>query len=362
MNLFRFLNLRLKGYTVLLIVFLSGCSQKPDFKTFPKIDAHVHLETSDDSFVQVLKENNFKLMTLVTGSASQPVINEEFDFAKALHDKYPEFISFATTFSMDGFGEPGWQQRTIEWLQESFDKGAIAVKVWKDIGMTFRDKDSSFIMIDDERFDPVWDFIEAQNKTLVNHIGEPRNCWLPVDSMTVPGDKKYYSNHPQYYMYLHPGYPSHQELMEARDRMLKKHPGLRYVGCHLGSMEWDVNVQAKWLDNHPDCALDMASRIEHFKVQDPDKVRKFIIKYQDQLLYATDISVQDENPDFTTRNQVEEVLNQVWLKDWEYFTTDKIIENSSSGKYKCLNLPVSVLSKIYSENALKMYPGFGLKR
>lgn len=279
----------MKKYIILLAILLASCTQSPEFKSFPKIDAHVHLETSDDSFVELLKENNFKYMTLVTRSASQEIINEEFNYASELYKEYPELIAFATTFSMDGFGEPGWQETTINWLKESFDRGAIAVKVWKDIGMTFVEEDSSFIMMNDERFDPIWDFVQSQNKTLVNHVGEPKNCWLPLEEMTVRGDKNYFSSHPEYHMYLHPEAPSHEDQIAARDDVLEKHPDLRFVGCHLGSMEFDVDEQAKRLDKYPNFSLDMAARICHFKVQDRDKVREFIIKYQDRLLYATDI-------------------------------------------------------------------------
>lgn len=351
----------MKNYFALFIVLLAGCAINPEFKSFPKVDAHVHLETSDDSFVKVVDENNFKLMTLVTRADKQDIINKKFNYAKGLYEKHPKTIGFATTFSMDGFGEPGWQEKTIAWLQESFDAGAIAVKVWKDIGMTFRNNDSTFIFIDDPRFDPIWDFIESQNKTLVNHTGEPKNCWLPLEEMTVSNDRDYYTNHPQYHMYLHPDYPSYEELLAARDRMLKKHPGLRYVGCHLGSMEWNVDEQAKWLDEFPDCALDMAARIVHFKIQDREKVRNFINKYQDRLLYGTDMGIKDHNTR-TSSDQIQKVLNEVWLKDWEYFTTDHFMgQNSKGKKIQGLDLPQPVLKKIYYENAMRMYPGLGKK-
>lgn len=349
----------MKNYFALFIVFLAGCSTSPEFKSFPKIDAHVHLETSDDSFVQIVDENNFKLMTLVTRSVSQDLINKEFNYAQKLHEEHPKTIGFATTFSMDGFGEQAWQEKTIAWLQDSFDAGAIAVKVWKDVGMTFRNEDSTFIFIDDSRFDPIWDFIESQNKTLVNHNGEPKNCWTSLDEMTVLGDSSYFAEHPQYHMYLHPDYPGFEELLAARDRMLKKHPGLRYVGCHLGSMEWDVDEQAKWLDEFPNYGLDMAARIVHFKVQDREKVRNFIIKYQDRLLYGTDIAIF-ENNSASSLDQVQKILDNVWLSDWEYFTTDQqMTQNDKVKNYQCLDLPVSVLKKIYYKNAIRMYPGLG---
>lgn len=350
----------MKNLYVLIIVILSGCSQTPDFDTFPKIDAHIHLETPDDSFVDIVKDHNLKLITLVTRSLSQGEIKREYEMARNLHVKHPETIGFATTFSMDGFGEPDWQEKTIAWLQESFDAGAIAVKVWKDIGMTFKNEDGSFILIDDPRFDPIFDFIESQDKTLVNHNGEPKNCWLPLDEMTVKGDSSYFANHPEYHMFLHPDYPSYGELLAARDRMLRKHPGLRYVGCHLGSMEWDVDEQARWLDEFPEAGLDMAARIVHFKVQGRNKVRDFIIKYQDQLLYGTDIGISYGADNIHDMEAILENSMNIWLEDWEYFTSDhEMTQNDKVKEYQGLKLPLSVLKKIYFDNAMKMYPGLG---
>lgn len=350
----------MKNYFLLFSILCLGCSPSPDFKTFPKIDTHVHLEISDDSFVKVLEENNMKLLTLVTRSESQDVIRKEFDFARNLYEKHPSTIGFATTISMDGFGESDWQEKTIAWLKESFDAGAIAVKIWKDVGMTFRNADSTFILIDDPRFDPIFDFIEAQNKTLVNHNAEPKNCWLPIDEMTVRGDSSYFSNNPQYHMYMHPEYPSYDELLAARDRMLKKHPKLRYVGCHLGSMEWDVDEQAIWLDKFPNHGLDMAARISHFKVQDREKVRDFIIKYQDRLLYGTDIGIKHTDNSVKTSEVVQSKVSNVWQRDWEYFSTDHMMtQNDKVKEYQGLDLPVSVLKKIYYDNAMALYPGLG---
>ena len=346
----------------ILAMTITSCSQKPDFKTFPKIDAHCHLETTDHSFVDIVKENDFRLLTLAYDASSRLNVDKQLNYSESLHKEFPQTISFATTFSMEGFGEPGWEEKTINLLKRDFKDGAIAVKVWKDIGMVFRDKDSSFIMIDDKRLDPIWDFIESQNKTVVNHNGEPRNCWLPLDSMTVKGDAGYYAEHPQYHMYLHPEYPNYKELFAARDNMLRKHPNLRYVGCHLGSMEWDVDVQAKWLDEFPNSAMDMADRISHFQIQNSEKVRIFIIKYQDQLLYGTDMLVSDDESNESSVHQIKTTLNNIWKKDWGYFTTNKIVVTDDNPKgYKCLNLPLSVLEKIYYKNAIKMYPELEIK-
>jgi hypothetical protein len=63
-------------------------------------------------------------------------------------------------------------------------------------------------MIDDPRLDTVLNFIAQTGITLLSHQGEPKNCWLPIDQMTVEGDKRYFKENPKYRMYLHPEYPS----------------------------------------------------------------------------------------------------------------------------------------------------------
>ena len=52
-----------------------------------------------------------------------------------------------------------------------------------------------------------------------------------------------------------------------------------------------VDELAKRLDRYPNFAVDTAARIVHFQVQDQKKVRSFILKYQDRLLYGTDNEV-----------------------------------------------------------------------
>ena len=156
-------------------------------------------------------------------------------------------------------------------------------------------------MIDDPKFDPVIQFIINQDKTVMAHIGEPKNCWLPLDQMTVNNDRKYFKNHPEYHMYLHPEYPSYDDRINARDSFVEKHPDMRFVGAHFGSLEWDVDEFAKRLDRFPNMAVDMAAHIPHIQLQtklNGEKVREFLIRYQDRIIYATDSGIsQDSDPE-----------------------------------------------------------------
>ena len=110
-------------------------------------------------------------------------------------------------------------------------------------------------MIDDPRFDSLFAFLEKNRVPVVGHLGEPRNCWLPVNQMTVKGDISYFTQWPVYHMYKHPEMPSYEDQISARDNMLAKHPTLTFVGAHLGSLEWNVDSLAARLDRFPNMAV-----------------------------------------------------------------------------------------------------------
>jgi predicted TIM-barrel fold metal-dependent hydrolase len=341
------------GYQILLpclLVVLAACEQPADYYGLRKLDTHVHLETTDTSFVRQAIDDNFRLLTIAVGSSDFAGIEEQVRFAIHQQKLFPDAVAWATTFSMEHWGTPDWQQDTIDRLAAHFNAGAIAVKVWKDIGMTFRDVDSNFVMIDHPSFDPILDFIAARGKTLVAHIGEPRNCWLPPDSMTVNNDRDYFRRNPQYHMYLHPDYPTYEQQIAARDRMLEKHPDLKVIGAHLGSLEWSVDELAGRLDRFPNLAVDMAARICHFQVQNRDKVRDFFHKYQDRLIYATDLGAEEEEDAQVVMNHA----HKTWMEDWRYFSTsDQMSSSKVNAPFNGLALEETILRKIYHDNGAR---------
>jgi predicted TIM-barrel fold metal-dependent hydrolase len=328
-----------------------------DFAMVEKINTHVHINIPDTSFLRQARIDHFRLLTVNVNPSYYPPIREQQDIAVTLEKEYPKLLHHATTFEVAGFTSPGWQKKTLSYLDESFSRGAVAVKVWKNIGLELRDTDGSFVLIDDPRFDPIFDFITARDITVIGHIGEPRNAWLPVEKMTVGGDKKYFSEHPQYHMYLHPEYPSYEAIIAARDHMLEKHPNMRFVGAHLGSLEWSVDELAKRLDKYPNMAVDMAERISHLQYQavtDWQRVHDFVIRYQDRLIYATDETVDGSKPPA----EVAMAAHENWLRHWKFFVSgDTMCVPKVENTFKGLHLPREVVDKIYRKNAEKWVPG-----
>jgi len=344
--------------TIIALAFFSCQKNKyyslEDFLKVEKTDAHYHIYTDRENSVEQAQKDNFRLLNINTYSDNCERVVEAHQWLKSLKQQFPETVEFTATFCLDGWDEPGWVENTIAWIDQCVADGAIAVKVWKNIGMEFRDKDSLLIMIDDLQFYPVFQHLAENGIPLVGHLGEPKNCWLPLEEMTTKNDSNYFANNPQYHMYLHPEYPSYEEQMAARDRLLEKHPDLIFIGCHLASLEWSVDEMVAFLDRFPNAAMDMSARMGQLfyqTVENREKVRDFFINYQGRLMYGTDVIDQGrEKEAFQNR------LHQTWLSDWEYLVTNnKMTSSLIDGEFRGLKLPKEVVDKIYAANVKKWY-------
>ena len=350
-------------FLFLIIFMLFSCTESDFYKTedftkLEKIDAHFHIYTDANVSMEQMQKDNFKALSINTFSGGCERVVDAHQWLTALHEQHPKHLEYTATFCLDGWDEPGWVENTIDWIDQCIADGANSVKVWKNVGMEFRNKDSVLIMIDDPRFDPVFRHLAQQGIPLVGHLGEPKNCWLALDEMTTKNDSGYFARNPQYHMYKHPEFPSYEEQMAARDRMLEKNPDLVFIGCHLASLEWSVDELANFFNRFPNASADMAARMGQLFYQtheNREKVRNFFIEYQDRLLYGTDII--DRGGDAESFHKR---MHETWTRDWEYLTTDKTMQSSLiDGDFRGLKLPKEVVKKIYSGNAKKWYKSWG---
>ncbi len=327
-----------------------------DFKSVSKIDVHVHINTEETWMIDEAQANNFKLMVMAVDVIPEyPPMSEQLRVRIKHYRENPNVVTFSTAFTLEGWDEPEWSDKVIEKLQEDFDHGAVGVKTWKNIGMKERDKDGNLITLDDPKFDPVFQFIKDANKVLISHAGEPKNCWLPLEEMTVKNDQNYFGEHPEYHMYLHPEMPSYENQIEARDNMLSKNQELIFVGAHMASLEWSIDELAKFLDRFPNASVDLAERLSHVQYQsqlDYNKVRVFFMEYQDRILYGTDFQQLEDTDALILKKN----MNERWLLDWKYFNTDEMMSVPElDSNFQGLALPKNVVDKIYRLNAERVF-------
>ena len=328
-----------------------------DFDKVPKIDAHLHLHgANQDAWLALARKDNFRALTINVDYPDFPPLDQQRRVASALAHSHPRQVAWAATFSTDGFEKPEWSAATLTDLDGALADGAVGVKVWKNIGMSLRDSQGKLVMVDDPRFDQVFNGLARRGVMVLGHQGEPHNCWLPIAQMTVNNDREYFQEHPAYHMYAHPEMPSYEQQMAARDRLLDKHPDLRFTGVHLASLEWDVDRLARFLDAHAGVNVDVAARIGQLQYQsqrDRERVRAFLIKYQDRLMYGSDLAQSAEQDDAGFVADVD----TVWRRDWRYFVTaDSFAVPELDRPVRGLALPRGVVDKLYRINAEKAYP------
>ena len=246
------------------------------FSALAPIDAHVHLYKDDPAFAALMQRLKLRILDIC-------VIDDRDPYAKGLEPQRSDVLKvvhttggravLCTTFSPYEFEAPGFAQRTIRQLDADFAEGAIAVKIYKVMGMEMKSKAGKYVMPDDPAFEPIYKDIAAHHRTVVAHLAEPDSCWQPPNPASP--DYEYYQQNPQEYAYAHPEWPSKAAILAARDHLVAENPNLRVVGAHLGSMEADVNEMAQRFDRYPNFAVDTAARVPYFMLQPRDKVRSF---------------------------------------------------------------------------------------
>jgi len=95
---------------------------------------------------------------------------------------------------------------------------------------------------------------------------------------------------------------------------------------------------------------------------DLDKVRRFFIKYQDRLLYGSDLTENPQDPHERAQNPpsdgqpFELEADQFWRSDWLYLATAEVQRiDAIESAVKGLGLPKPVIDKIYYLNAQRVF-------
>jgi predicted TIM-barrel fold metal-dependent hydrolase len=326
------------------------------------IDAHIHYGDDHPDLLALLDEFDLTLFNICVAHEQGEWRDwpNQAERYRLLTDRYPQRFGWCTTFDLPRFDDPEYVDKVIEGLDHDFAAGAVACKVWKNIGMEVKTPAGDFFMVDDPLFDPIFDHIAARGRTLLTHIAEPLACWQPLHEDNP--HYGYYSRNPEWHMYNKPEFPSHARLMDARDHMIEKHPDLRIVGAHFGSLEYNVDEVAARLDRFPNFAVDISARLLDVALQDSDKVRQFFISYADRILFGTDVVMRTppSQMDDETRAQAIQSLRETYQTHFAYFERgdEMTIRGRST---RGIALPADVLEKFYRTNAERWYPGLSAR-
>lgn len=356
----------MKYQYLLPLLFLLACADSPKSEApiespndeFQRIDFHAHYRYDRDFLVPLLDEWNMKAVIIHVSLGEAEKDSARWNALVNQYQKYPNKFFLCSGFDGVGIDDPGYAERIINRLEKEIEAGATMVKVWKNFGMVTRDESGAFIQIDDGRLQPIWDFLAAAKIPVIAHIAEPLQAWRPLEEGNP--HYNYYKNNPQYHAYQHPEIPQWEDIIAARDNWIDQNPDLTIIGAHMGSMSHDVDLVAERLDKFPNLYVETAARIGDLTRQDTEKMRAFFEKYQDRIMYGTDMGINSPMTEENRNDPDQKAYMEKMLSiHWEYFSgKDSLYYDSPMISFpintKSLALPKDILKKFYYENAMKI--------
>ncbi|HID38639.1 MAG TPA: amidohydrolase, partial [Calditrichaeota bacterium] len=218
---------------------------------------------------------------------------------QAYAGRYPQRFEVWCGFDYTGYGQPGFGPEAVAELVRCFKKGATGVGELGDKGTgLFYSKPGPpawGMHPDDPRMDPLFEKCAELGMPVNIHIAEPKWMYEPMDS-TNDGLMNAYT----WRVELGPEVEDHEGMIAILEKTLKRHPNTTFIACHFANCSYDLNKLGRLLDLYPNLYADIAARYAE-TAPIPRFVKKFYERYQDRLLYGTDMGYEKSMYQITFR-------------------------------------------------------------
>ena len=342
---------------------------------FPVIDVHTHFSfakggrqgaASDDSVAFTTTAED--ALAVMDRKGVRAVVNLTGGFGKGLEQAIGRFDQahpgrfYTCTEPMWGaWADPRFPQLQADAIEKAARAGAKGLKVLKTLGLFLRERgrEGPLVKVDDRRFDPMWEACAAHRLPVYIHVSDPEAFFLPIDCTNERWDEL--GHHPDW-SFHGKDFPSHRELMDARDRVFARHPKTLFVGLHVGHDAENLGFVSESLDRFPNLTVELGARIGELGRQ-PRRSRKFFETYQDRIFFGTD-AVPPPEGERTPQQVFKDELYEIYYRFLE--TEDEYFDYAPApvppqGRWRIygIGLPDTILKKVYHENAERL---LGLSR
>ncbi|HJZ98127.1 MAG TPA: amidohydrolase family protein, partial [Candidatus Solibacter sp.] len=270
---------------------------------FPAVDFHLHgraLQTAADyqKMIALMDQTGIAVISNMDGG-----YGKAFDQNIKTGDAYKDRVLQFARLNYEGINEPGWSEKATAELERCFRSGAQGLKIAKELGLTYKNKDGSYIQADDKRFDSIWELCARYNRPVMIHLSDSYGRFLPIG----PENERYEAGlwrsntEGNYYM---TGHPTIDVIEKARENMHTKHPNTRFVNAHFAMLYYDMDKVASLLDRFPNADIELSATVQDLG-RAPRMIREFFIKYQNRILFGS-----DGNPG--------RGIDEFWVPHWRF--------------------------------------------
>jgi predicted TIM-barrel fold metal-dependent hydrolase len=330
----------------------------------PRIDVHTHIRPEGlERALALMDQWGIDGMVNLSGMVPGPprhMLETQLEIARASGGRIAVFTNVNFVRAVRTRADFG--SALAEELSVAKEMGAVGLKIPKGLGLGYPAPDGeSVLSVDDPKLDPLFEEAGKLGMPVAIHTGDPKAFWLPPDEKNERLDEL--RAHPEWSFFGEP-VPSWQQLYDQFERRVARHPKTIFIGVHFGNDPEDPANVGRMLDKYPNLYIDTAARVPEIGRQDASKMRQFFEKYQDRILFGTDVGVGPTQDDmmYGSNGASPPTLDderRYFESTWRYFeTADKQFDSPTpiQGRWKIdgLGLSEQILRKIYFENAARL--------
>ena len=303
---------------------------------YPVIDMHTHVYARNDQaiaqWIKAMDACGIEKAIVFTGATGA-----RFDTIAGMYARYGNRFELWCGFDYTGYDKPGYGPEAVKELERCFKKGAKGVGelMFKGKGSPPSSSNRTIMLPDDPRVDILFEKCAELGMPVNIHISEDKWMYEKIDS-TNDG----LMNAAEWQVKSEYGSKSHEEMLDIFEKTLKKHPKTIFIAAHLANCCADLSVLGNLFDKYPNLFADISARYGEI-APIPKFVREFFEKYQDRLVYGTDMNFNEK-------------IYRVTFRILE--TADEHFYESDMFGYHWplygLALSDKVLKKLYKDNAV----------
>jgi predicted TIM-barrel fold metal-dependent hydrolase len=220
---------------------------------FPVIDVHFHMDPANDpeKVAQTMDQLNLQM---VVNLGNHDMWGEALRSYVAKWVKpYPSRFAVMANIDPKMINDPDFGAKAVARLKEDVKNGAIALKIYKDLGLVWRDTNGKRIRPDDARFEPVWYVCAELGIPVLIDVNDTMPFFDAIDrcnerylSLTLDRRSSWYGKVDV----------THEQLMQMFEHIIGKHLRTTFIGAHVGMHYEHLYTGARWLDMYPNLYYD----------------------------------------------------------------------------------------------------------